>query len=99
MVTDGLAVGSVRVPAQQRSYDPNAHDCHDHPFRDAHGSARTHMIRQLYLPTSVGARIGIVPDRWTKLKSGADVVLRREQLSMFGHPSMPANLNDTPRGR
>jgi hypothetical protein len=35
-----------------------------------------------------------VPDQWTALRRWRDVVLTREQLSMFGHPSMPANLAD-----
>jgi hypothetical protein len=52
------------------------------------------MISQLHLPASVGVQIGIVPDQWTVLVRGQDVVLTREQLSLFGHPSMPANLND-----
>jgi hypothetical protein len=60
----------------------------------AMGSLRTHMMRQLWLAVSVGAQIGIVSAQWTALKKGADVVLTREQLSTFGHPSMPANLND-----
>jgi hypothetical protein len=55
---------------------------------------RESMLRQLHLPASVGAQLGIVPDQWTTLRRGAPVVLTREQLAMFGHPSMPANLAD-----
>jgi hypothetical protein len=52
------------------------------------------LLQLLYLPTAAGAQLGIKPDQWTALKSGAPVVVTREQLKMFGHTSMAANLND-----
>jgi hypothetical protein len=52
-------------------------------------SIRTHTLRLLLLPAQVGAQIGIVSSQVVALRSGADVVLHRDQLAMFGHPDKP----------
>jgi hypothetical protein len=59
-----------------------------------YGTVRAHMAHQLHLAGSVGAELYGGNDQWDALMRGADVVLTREQLSMFSHPSIPANLQD-----
>lgn len=52
---------------------------------------RASMLRLLRLPALVGAQLGRnrASDQWRKLRDREDVVLTREQLSMFSHPAMP----------
>jgi hypothetical protein len=59
-----------------------------------YGTLRYHVLRQLALAANVGAQIGIVSDPVVALGDGLPVTLTREQLQMFGHPSIPANVAD-----
>jgi hypothetical protein len=57
-------------------------------------SIRAVMLRQLSLPYKVGAQLGLANDQVTALAAGTPVELTREQLQMFGHPELPADLDD-----
>ena len=59
-----------------------------------YGTLRYHMARQLRLASQVGAQLFTEGEsQYEALARGAAVVLTREQLQMFSHPSIPASLD------